>query len=175
MTALHPGDQLDHYRIESLVARSGMASIFKGVDTRTGRPVAIKAPHPEMEADPALFDRFRREADIGRKLDHPAVMKVFRDEDRSREYIVMEWVDGRLLRKILAEQGKLPAERAVRIAMGIAGALDYIHKAGVVHRDLKPENIIVGPDDSIKLIDFGIAGQEGARRITFAKITVSVS
>ena len=171
MPALHPGDQLDHYQIESLVARSGMASIFKGIDTRNGRPVAIKIPHPEMEADPVLFDRFHREEDIGRKLDHPAVMKVFTDTERSQRYMVMEWVDGRLLRKILAEQGKLPPERALRIALGIAAALDYIHAHGVVHRDLKPENIMVGPDDRVKIIDFGIAGQEGARRLTFAKIT----
>ena len=76
MTDLHPGDQLDHYQIESLVARSGMASIFRATDTLNGRTVAIKVPHPEMEADPLLFDRFKREQDIGEKLDHPGVMKV---------------------------------------------------------------------------------------------------
>ena len=73
---LHPGEQLDHYRIEGLVARSGMASIFRATDMRTGREVAIKIPHPEMEADPVLYDRFQREAEIGEKLDHPGVMKV---------------------------------------------------------------------------------------------------
>src|SRR5262249_41495473 len=106
MTGLHPGDQLDHYRIEELVARSGMASIYRATDMRTGRQVAIKIPHPDMEADPALFDRFKREAEIGEKLDHPGVMKVFSDENRSRVYMVMEWLDGRLLRYILRENGK---------------------------------------------------------------------
>jgi len=72
MSSLQPGDQLDHYRIDSLVARSGMASIFRGTDLHTGRAVAIKLPHPEMEADPVLFDRFQREEEIGKKLDHPA-------------------------------------------------------------------------------------------------------
>ena len=100
MTALHPGDLLDHYRIESLVARSGMASIFRATDTENGRTVAIKIPHPEMEADPQLFDRFKREQEIGEKLDHPGVMKVFKDDHRSRIYMVMEWVDGQLLRNI---------------------------------------------------------------------------
>ncbi len=171
MTSIHPGDQLDHYQIESLIARSGMASIYKGTDMRTGRPVAIKLPHPEMEADPVLFDRFRREEDIGKKMDHPAVMKVLADDDRSREYMVMEWVDGKLLRKILFDAGKLPPERATKIVLGICEALDYIHTHGVVHRDLKPENIMVDSDDHIKLIDFGIAGQEGSRRLTFAKLT----
>ena len=85
--------------------------------------------------------------------------------------MVMEWVDGQLLRNILKENGKLSAERATRIAVGICAALEYIHRNGVVHRDLKPENIMVGPDDEIKLIDFGIAGQEGARRLTFAKLS----
>ena len=72
MTPVHPGDQLDHYRIDSLVARSGMASIFRGMDLRDGRDVAIKVPHPEMESDPVLFDRFHREQDIGQASTIPA-------------------------------------------------------------------------------------------------------
>ncbi|MGB9067736.1 MAG: serine/threonine-protein kinase [Candidatus Acidiferrales bacterium] len=148
-----------------------MASIFRATDTRTGKPVAIKVPHPEMESDPVLFDRFNRERDIGKSLDHPAVMKVFADDDRSQIYMVMEWVDGRLLRKILDEKKVLPPERAIKIAIGICDALSYIHTHGVVHRDLKPENIMVDENDNVKLIDFGIAGQAGARRLTFAKLS----
>ncbi len=171
MTTIHAGDQLDHYRIEGLVARSGMASIYRATDVRTGRQVAIKLPHPEMESDPIFYDRFHRELDIGTKLDHPSVMKVIADPDRSQLYMVMEWVDGRLLRQLLDEQKKLPAERATRIVLGICDALDYIHKNGVVHRDLKPENIMIDDQDRVKLIDFGIAGQAGARRLTFTKLT----
>ncbi|HTP87851.1 MAG TPA: serine/threonine-protein kinase [Bryobacteraceae bacterium] len=171
MTSLHPGDTLDHYRIESLVARSGMASIFRAVDLDTGTPVAIKLPHPEMECDPVLFDRFQREQEIGATLDHPHVMKVAPADGHSRIYMVMEWVEGRLLRKILIETKKMPVERAVKIALDIAEALDYIHTHGVVHRDLKPENIMVNADGDIKLIDFGIAGKEGSRRLTFAKLS----
>jgi serine/threonine protein kinase len=170
MASLNPGDQLDHYRVDSLVARSGMASIFKGTDLRNGTPVALKIPHPEMESDVVFFDRFKREQDIGVKLNHPAVMKVFSDPDRSQIYMVMEWVDGTLLRNILRQEGKLSAERATRIAIGICSALEYIHKSGITHRDLKPENIMIGRSDDVKLIDFGIAGQEGARRLTFAKL-----
>jgi serine/threonine-protein kinase len=171
MSEFHPGDHLDHYRIEGLVARSGMASIFRATDERNGRSVAIKLPHPQMEADPVLFDRFQREEDIGKKLDHPGVVKVFSDEDRSRRYMVLEWVDGRLLRQVLNEHKKLPPERAIRITLALCEALDYIHSQGVVHRDLKPENIMIGPNDEVKLIDFGIAANAGSRRLTFAKLT----
>ena len=98
-------------------------------------------------------------------------MKVFEDTDRSNIYMVMEWVDGKLLRQLLSGQKTLPPERAIKITLGIADALDYIHNHGVVHRDLKPENIMIDPEDGIKLIDFGIAGKEGSRRLTFAKLS----
>ncbi len=171
MNPIHPGDQLDHYRIEKVAARSGMASIFRGRDLRNDRPVAIKVPHPEMESDPIFFDRFHREEEIGKTLDHPGVMKVFPDDGRSRVYMVMEWVEGRLLREILNEQRKLLVERAVQITLRVLEALDYLHSHGVVHRDLKPENIMVDAEDRIKLIDFGIAAKVGARRLTFAKLS----
>ena len=174
MTAFHPGAQLDHYRLENLVARSGMASIYRATDLKNERTVAIKIPHPEVEADPLFYDRFKREEEIGKKLDHPGVMKVYADDDRSRVYMVMEWVDGRLLRQILIEQKKLPIDRAIHITLGICEALEYIHSKGVVHRDLKPENIMVDSQDRVKLIDFGIAGSEGMRRLTFARLTAAM-
>ncbi len=171
MNPIHPGDQLDHDRIDALVARSGMASIYRGTDLASGRQVAIKVPHPEVESDPVFFERFHREEEIGSKLDHPGVMRVFTDPDRDRVYMVMEWVDGKLLRRILNEQRPLPQERAIRIAVAICEALEYVHGRGVVHRDLKPENIMVDAEDHIKLIDFGIASNVGARRITFSKLS----
>jgi len=172
MSPVKVGDLLDHYRIESVVARSGMASIFKATDTRTGATVAIKVPHEEMEGDPVLFERFQREAEIGKLMDHPGVMKVLDDgEKHSRIYMVMEWVDGRLLRHIIHEEKPLPQERAITIAARVLEALEHIHSRGVAHRDLKPENIMVGPEDQIKLIDFGIAAKADARRLTFGKLS----
>lgn len=168
---LQPGEQIEHYRIDDVVARGPMATVFRGTDLRTNRPVAIKAPEMAAECDPVFFERFRREAEIGRKLDHPGVVKVFPREDRGGVFLVMEWVDGPLLRNVLAQEGKLPVERAIKIASEICDALYYIHSRGVVHRDLKPENIVVDAEDRIKLIDFGIAGEEGARRLTFGKFS----
>jgi eukaryotic-like serine/threonine-protein kinase len=170
---IEPGSQIDSYRIEEPIARSGMASIFRATDLRDNRTVALKVPHPDLEADPILFDRFTRESVIGEKLNHPKVMRVFGGEKRSRVYMVMEWCGGRLLRSILAE-GPISHERAIHIAIGILDALEYIHANGVVHRDLKPENIMVDEHDSIKLIDFGIAGDSAAPRLTYANITAAL-
>jgi eukaryotic-like serine/threonine-protein kinase len=170
---LEAGTQLDSYRIDAPVAKSGMASIFRATDLRDDRVVALKVPHPDMEADPILFDRFKREAAIGERLDHPNVMRVFPDKERSRVYMVMEWCDGRLLRRIL-DEGRIPQERAIRIAKEVLKALEYIHSNGVVHRDLKPENIMVDENDHIKLIDFGIAGDTASRRLTYANFTATL-
>jgi serine/threonine protein kinase len=171
--SIEPGSQIDSYRIEAEVARSGMASIYRATDLRDDRVVALKIPHPDLEADPILFDRFSRESAIGEKLDHPKVMRVFGGEKRSRVYMVMEWCDGRLLRHLLAE-GKMSHDRAIRITIAILEALQYIHANGVVHRDLKPENIMVDGHDDIKLIDFGIAGDSAARRLTYANLTATL-
>jgi serine/threonine-protein kinase len=171
MTTLEAGDMLDHYCLDARVARSGMATLYKATDTRDGRAVAIKVPHAEMEADPILVERFRREQQIGQEIDHPGVVKTYGSEERSRLYMVIEWVDGRLLRAILNEERQLSIERATHLTLQILDALDTMHKHGVVHRDLKPENIMVDDQDRVKLIDFGIAMKEDARRITFVEMS----
>jgi serine/threonine protein kinase len=177
INAPQKGDRIGRYRIDELVARGGMASIFSGTDVSTGLPVAIKVPHPELECDVLFFNRFRREAEIGRKLDHRGVVKVLPVDDSDetgRVCMVMEWVEGTRLREIIDTQGKLPQERALRITVRICEALDHIHKHGVVHRDLKPDNILIDANDDIKLLDFGIAGEVGSRRLTFGKLTKSM-
>ena len=173
MKTLERGDTLDHYRLEATIAHSGMSTLYRATDLNSGKLVALKVPHPEMEADPVLLERFNREQEIGQELDHPGVVKTYNSEHRSRLYMVIEWVDGRLLRSIMNEEGvgsarRLPIERAVKIMLRLCDALDYMHKHGVVHRDMKPENVMVIDDDHIKLLDFGIAMKEDARRLTFA-------
>ncbi len=174
MSELEPGHQIDHYRIEAAVAHSGMAVLYRATNLENGAQVALKVPRPEMEADPILFERFKREEEIGQILDHPGIVKTFNSELRSRAYMVVEWANGRLLRAILNEEKKLPIDRAVRITLKICDALDYMHKRGIVHRDLKPENVMVDEQDNIKLIDFGIAMKEDARRLTFVNLSATL-
>ena len=174
MSQLNSGDALDHYRIDAPVARGGMSTLYRATDLKNGRQVALKVPHPEMEAEPILLERFKREEEIGQLLDHPGVVKTYDGEERSRVYMVIEWVNGRLLRSILNDEKKLPIERAVTIVLRICDALDYMHKHGIVHRDLKPENVMVDENDNIKLIDFGIAMKEDARRLTFVNLSATL-
>ena len=153
---------------------STTACVYKATDLRTGHRVAIKLPHLDVEGDSLFYQRLQREQKIGERLNHPSIVKLApQDGRRSRMYLVMEFVEGRPLRYILGEceGGKLPPERALRIAVNVCGALEYLHSQGVVHRDLKPENILVDSADNIKLIDFGIASQEGARWLTFGKLS----
>src|ERR1022692_301952 len=112
LDSIEAGTQIDSYRIDAPVARSGMASIYRATDLRDNHTVALKIPHPDLEADPILFDRFQRESGIGEKLNHPKVMRVFGGEKRTRIYMVMEWCEGRLLRHVLHE-GRITQERAI--------------------------------------------------------------
>lgn len=171
LVPLRPGEMLDHYRIDSVAATSGMATVYRATDQTTERTVAIKLPHFEMESDPVFFDRLQREEAIGTTLCHPGIVKIFPKKNRSPLYLVLEWLEGRLLRQVLNEEGKFPPERAIAIVLQICDALNYLHGQGVVHRDLKPENIMVGAGDCIKLIDFGIASKAGSRRLTFGKMS----
>jgi eukaryotic-like serine/threonine-protein kinase len=168
---LQAGQRFEYFRVEAFVVRTCMTTIYRATDLRTGQLVAIKIPHPELECDPVFYSRFQREIAIGKRLKHRGVVQALDSSDMDQLCIVMEWVDGRFLREILAKEGKLPVKRATRIATGVCEALDYIHSLGVVHRDLKPENIMVGEGDSTKLIDFGISASEGMRRLTFSKLS----
>jgi serine/threonine-protein kinase len=167
MREITAGEKLDQYQLSDVLARSGMASIFKATDTETGATVALKVPHVQFESDVVFFERFRREEEIGQKVDHPNIVKVLKPREKSRMYMAMEFVEGRSLRAIMGEARVLPTERALEIARQVAEALAYLHEKGVVHRDIKPENILITADGSIKLLDFGIALDESARRLTW--------
>jgi eukaryotic-like serine/threonine-protein kinase len=169
LNTLNIGDQIDSYRIEAPVSRTRIATVYRATDLRDGRTVALKVPDPDMETDPFLLERFRRAAEIGEKLGHHGVMRVFTEIERSRVYMVMEWCNGRPLRQIMGE-GKVAPERAIRIATAVLEALQYLHDNGVVHRALTPENILVDEHDKIKLIDFGLASDATSRRLTYTNL-----
>jgi serine/threonine-protein kinase len=167
---IQPGQLLDNrFQITDLISRSGMASIFKANDLKTGLTVAIKAPLMQFESDPASNSRFTREEEIGQSLSHPYILRIFAipQEEKSRPYIVMEFLQGQTLSALLREIHPLPEPDAVKIASRVCEALHVMHFHKVVHRDLKPQNIMVCNDGSIRIMDFGIAKSLKARRLTF--------
>jgi serine/threonine-protein kinase len=161
----------DRFELAELVARSYQALIFKARDRATGNTVAVKAPLMSVESDLAGFERFQRENKIGEQLDHPSILKFIPVEEKSRPYLVMEFVEGETLNALMIRTGPMPENEAARIAGIVCDALDYLHRKGIAHRDIKPENVILCRDGSYRLIDFGLACTARSRRLTFAKLS----
>jgi serine/threonine protein kinase len=169
-TVYTPGAQIDHYEIIRILGQGGMSRVYLATDLAEQRKVVLKFPNDDMIGDIAVFERYRREAEIGSRLNHPHVQHLLNtDEKRHEEYLVVEYIEGQTLRKILEErEGEpLPPDEALRITRQICDALAYCHEHGVYHRDIKPENIMLQDDGSVKIIDFGIALLQGARRVTW--------
>jgi len=167
-----PGDVIDgRFEIEGVISRSGMASLFKAKDLETKRTVAVKIPYMQLESDPNSFARFQREAEIGELLNHPNILKFIKVPNKTRPYIVTEFLEGKPLSTVLNEVRPLPIPDAVQIASYICGALAHMHENKVVHRDLKPQNIMICEDGTLRIIDFGIAKSTEMRRLTFAGFT----
>lgn len=145
-----------------------MATILKAEDTACGDAlVAIKVPHLEYESDPLFFSRFQREEEIGLSLNHPYIMKFIEvPGEKSRPYIVTEYLNGCTLAHVLEAMRPLPEKDALKIASLVCDALQHMHDRGVVHRDLKPQNIMLCKDRSLRIMDFGIARDTSSRRIT---------
>jgi serine/threonine-protein kinase len=151
-----------------------MNDAYKALDRTSGRLVVLKIPFSSLIGDPATFSRYQRELEIGKRLHHPNIQELLEEgrlDGGVAPYLVLEYVDGTLLREYLREHAPLPVDEAVRITVQLADALQYCHEHGVVHRDLKPENILIEPDGTVKLVDFGIALLQGARRLTFRRLT----
>jgi serine/threonine-protein kinase len=174
---LGPGDVLDErFLIIDVLNQGGMATIFKALDLQNrDREVAVKVPYVGMESNPASYARFAREEEIGLKLDHPFVMKfVAVNGNRSRPYIVAEYLRGNTLADILGKVRPLPEKDALKFASLICEALEYLHAHAVLHRDLKPSNVMICADGSIRVMDFGISYAEAARRVTFAGFSTAM-
>jgi serine/threonine-protein kinase len=169
-TTYTPGTQVDHYEIIRMLGHGGMNRVYLACDVYNQQEVVLKFPNDDLIGDIAVFERYKREAEIGHRLHHPHVQQLLNtDEKRSQEYLVVEYIKGQTLRTILEEYAPnpLPVARAINITEQICDALVYCHEQGIFHRDIKPENIMVQEDGNIKIIDFGIALLEGARRVTW--------
>jgi serine/threonine-protein kinase len=153
-----PRTYMGRYELTHLVARGGMAQVYRAVDLQLDRPVALKVLFPELSVDKTFVERFRREAQAAANLSHPNIVPVFDwGEDDGVYFIVMEYVDGRSLSAVLRDPQKLPPNQIAQIGAGVAAALAFAHRHGVVHRDVKPGNILITPDGEVKVTDFGIA------------------
>lgn len=152
------GQLLDgRYRVEGRIAAGGMATVYRAVDTRLDRVLALKVMHPSLAVDGAFVDRFIREAKSVARLSHPNVVGVFdQGTDGTYVYLAMEYVAGCTLRDVLRERGALQPRAALDILEPILAALGAAHRAGLVHRDMKPENVLIGDDGRVKVADFGL-------------------
>jgi serine/threonine-protein kinase len=169
--ALAPGERLDRYEIIEAIGHGAFSDVYLAVDPDGGR-VVLKCPHEGIIGDVATFDRFRREMEIARRLDHPGIQhSLDPGGDRTRPYLVMEYIEGETLREHLARRGRLPIAEAVALVDQLADAMGYAHRQGVTHRDLKPENVLVTADGRPVVTDFGIALMSGARRLTWRWLT----
>ena len=148
----------NRYQVTHLIARGGMAMVYRAQDTLLNRAVALKILYPELSEDPLFVERFRREAQAAANLSHPNIVPVFDwGEDRGTYFIVMELIEGTSLADMLRGSATISASRSAQIVSQVAAALGYAHRSGVVHRDVKPGNILITRDGQVKVTDFGIA------------------
>jgi serine/threonine-protein kinase len=171
------GSRVGRYDILDELGEGAYAETYLARDAAHDRLVVLKVPNPDLFADPAIFQRYQREAEIARALDHPGVQRAF-DGDGDEQYLVLEYVKGENLRRRMSEvdpdQRGVPIPVAIDWGRQLAEALAYLHGYGVVHRDLKPENVLVDADDHLKIADFGSALLDGAKRLTWKHLTDSV-
>src|SRR2546426_12409274 len=176
-TIYTPGERIDHYEIIRLLGHGGMNYVYLAEDVLNQQKVVLKFPNDDLIGNVAIFERYKREAEIGSRINHPHVQRLLNTgEKRSDHYLVMEYIQGRSLREVLEERAPnlLPTEEATRIIIQVCNALAYAHERGVFHRDIKPENIMILDNGDIKIIDFGVALLEGARRVTWRGLSGTV-
>jgi eukaryotic-like serine/threonine-protein kinase len=177
-TRYSPGATVnDRYEILATLGQGGMGEAYKARDRATGQIVVVKVPYASSIGDPATYSRYERELDIGKRLDHPGIQRLLdsgRLDKGVAPYVVFEYIEGQPMRDYLRAHAPLDAAAAIDFAIQLADELEYVHAHGVVHRDLKPENVLITPDGKAKLVDFGIALLQGARRLTFQRLSSEV-
>ncbi|MGW2561231.1 Stk1 family PASTA domain-containing Ser/Thr kinase [Streptomyces sp. NPDC001514] len=171
------GQLLDgRYRVDARIAVGGMATVYRAVDTRLDRVLALKVMHPALASDVSFVERFIREAKSVARLSHPNVVGVYdQGAQGAYVYLAMEYVAGCTLRDVLRERGALQPRAALDILEPVLAALGAAHRAGFVHRDMKPENVLIGDDGRVKVADFGLVRAVGAVTNTTGSVLGTVS
>lgn len=172
-----PGAHIDHYEIIKLLGHGGMSRVYLALDANTQQTVVLKFLNDDLIGNVAVYERYKREVEIGNRLNHPHVQHALNvNEERSDQYLVVEYIKGRTLRAVLEDSvpNPLSVDEALRITLQICDALIYCHAQGIFHRDMKPENVMIEENGNVKIIDFGIALLEGARRVTWRGLTGTV-
>lgn len=163
----------NRYQILEKIGEGGMALVYRSMDTLLHREVAVKVLREQYASDEQFVERFRREAQAAASLSHPNVVNIYDvGEVDGTHFIVMEYVHGRSLRRIIQEEGRLSPSRAARYALQICEGLQHAHERGLVHRDIKPHNILITPDDRVKVTDFGIARAASTSTLTQTGIII---
>jgi len=173
------GQKLGRYTIEHPLGHGGMSNVYLAHDDQEDRKVVLKFPHEELLGDIASYERFTREIKIGKLLNHSNIQRLYElAKANNSEFLVLEYIDGITLREYLRQRENAMSPNdykdAVDFGLQIAKALAYAHENHVAHRDLKPENVIVTPEKQAKVMDFGIASIQGARRVTWGPMTAQV-
>ncbi|WP_460910760.1 serine/threonine protein kinase [Spirosoma areae] len=161
------GRLIHHYRVESLLGEGGMGTVYQAIDTHLERLVAVKMLHTHLVSQTSFMERFRNEALILARLNHPNIAVVYNFlQDGSDYFMAMEYVEGDSLETLIRRTGPLPAAVAAEITRQGLEGLAHAHRKGILHRDIKPANLMLTPEGSIKLMDFGIARVVGNQRLT---------
>jgi len=164
------------YRIDAPIARGGMSTVFRGMDTRLDRPVAIKVMDPKFAGDPQFLTRFELEARTVARLSHPALVAVYdQGIDGDHPFLIMELVQGGTLRELLRERGPMPPHAARAVVEPVLAAIGVAHSQGLVHRDIKPENVLISDAGEVKIADFGLVRAVAAANTTAAGVILGTA
>lgn len=169
---LQISDQFDHFQIRGHIAQGGMSDIYRAYDLLSGKEVALKIPDKTIIGDPAQYERFQRELEVMRTLDHPAIQKgLGSGRYNNTPYLVTELVGGESMRELVRRSTPMDPQAALGLTRKIADGLAHCHDHEIVHRDIKPENILIGEDGQPVILDFGLALTRGAHRVTYANLS----
>ena len=157
----------NRFKIISSLGQGGFAKTFLAEDIKTNSMVVLKFPDIAQLGDPAVYERFRREIAIGELLNHPDLPRALTYSEGNPPFLVLNYVEGESIASVMNNGRKFTVEEVIELSSNLLDVLQYCHEKGICHRDIKPENLLLGTDGRIKIIDFGIAGLEGAPRVTY--------